>query len=200
VREYAEGRSFCDVGAMWGVNGRISFVAEEAGASRVTAVDIADPTPEYEREHERRRSKVRFVGADLHDSEAREKIGRHDVVFCSGVLYHSPSPILALSRLRELTGERLILQSACIPELPGVAHGLVFLPGLPDSDRALYGIWGPEAAKRIGRVPAGVDEYGPWWWGLTRSAVRAMAETTGFAVDDEISGSEFSLTLLARPR
>jgi hypothetical protein len=185
---------------MWGIDGRIAFVAEEAGASRVTAVDVTDPTPAYEREHERRSSQVRFVNADLHDADLRERVGAHDVVFCAGVLYHSPNPILALARLRELTLERLILQSACIPELPGVAHGVVFLPGLPDSDRALYRIWGSEAAKRVGRLPDGVDEYGPWWWGLTRSAVRAMAETAGFAVDDEISGSEFSLTMLARPR
>ena len=32
VRRYAPGRSFVDIGGMWGINGRYSFEAEAAGA------------------------------------------------------------------------------------------------------------------------------------------------------------------------
>jgi 16S rRNA G966 N2-methylase RsmD len=56
VRRYAPGRSFVDIGGMWGINGRYSFEAESAGASRVVLVDI-DETPTSPAEcHERSRS------------------------------------------------------------------------------------------------------------------------------------------------
>ena len=36
VRRFAAGRSFADIGCMWGVDGAISFLAEENGATAVT--------------------------------------------------------------------------------------------------------------------------------------------------------------------
>jgi hypothetical protein len=40
------------------VHGRTAFLAEEHGATAVTAIDVTDETAEYRAEHERRRSKV----------------------------------------------------------------------------------------------------------------------------------------------
>src|SRR5688572_29117597 len=68
VRRHAVGKSFCDVGCMWKVNGRIAFVAEEAGATAVTGIDVMEATDDFRAEHERRRSSVRFVHGDLHDA------------------------------------------------------------------------------------------------------------------------------------
>ena len=34
VRRHAAGKTFCDVGCMWKVHGRIAFVAEEAARPR----------------------------------------------------------------------------------------------------------------------------------------------------------------------
>src|SRR5262245_15439232 len=102
---------------MWDVSGRFSFLAEEAGATRVTGLDVMAATPEFEAEHARRNSAVRFVTGDLHDPATVAEVGVHDVVWCSGVLYHSPYPVLTIRRLRELTGELLLLQTCAIPEL-----------------------------------------------------------------------------------
>ena len=88
----ATGRSFVDVGALWNVHGKIAFLAESSGASSVTAVDLSSATDEYLAEHERRDSKVRFVQGDLHDEDVLAEIGLHDVVWCTGVLYHCPDP------------------------------------------------------------------------------------------------------------
>src|SRR4051795_8279495 len=129
VRRHAAGKSFADVGCMWKVNGRIAFVAEEAGATAVTGIDVLPATPEFEAEHARRHSKVRFVHGDLNDAATVAAAGPHEVVWCSGVLYHAPDPIQTLTRLRELTTELLILQTMVIPELPGARQGLVFYPG-----------------------------------------------------------------------
>src|SRR4051812_19544904 len=96
IRRHAPGGSFADIGAMWQMHGRMPFVAEKAGATEVTAVDAMDPTPEFEREHARRGSSVRFVQGDLHDPLIVDDVGEHDFVWCSGVIYHSPNPYLLI--------------------------------------------------------------------------------------------------------
>jgi hypothetical protein len=200
VRRHAAGRTFCDVGCMWKVNGRIAFVAEEAGASSVTGVDVLPATPEFHEEHARRVSAVRFVHADLNDPATPRQVGPHEVVWCSGVLYHAPNPMLTLARLRELTTELLILQTMVIPELPGASQGVVFYPGLPEDQRRLYHRWGPAAARGL-RDPESLEgepAYEPWWWGFSRSSLRAMLRTAGFEPVEEL-GDPFSVHVLARP-
>ncbi len=44
VRAHASRRSFVDVGCMWSVDGAIAFLAEDAGASVVTGVDLMPPS------------------------------------------------------------------------------------------------------------------------------------------------------------
>ena len=186
----APGRSFVDVGAIWNVHGRVAFRAEERGATRVTAVDVSAPTPEYQVEFSRRESAVRFVQGDLHDDRVREETGPHDVVWCSGVLYHCPNPIHTLECLRELTAETLVLISATLPEMPGKSQASVFFPALPESERRAYDraytATSGSHAPRLGLTnpfdPAAT--YGNWWWGLTPSTIRGMLETTGFRVTE----------------
>lgn len=197
MRRYAAGKSFCDVGCMWKVHGRIAFVAEEAGATSVTGIDVMPATPAFETEHARRSSMVRFVRGDLHDPATIAVVGVHDVVWCSGVLYHAPNPMLALQRLRELTRELLILQTMTLPELPGVKQGLVFYPGVPNP--RLYARWGERAARSL-RVPEpGEDPYAPWWWGISRSALDAMLRAARFEPVDDW-GDPFAVHVIARPR
>ena len=200
VRRHAAGASFCDVGCMWKVNGRIAFVAEEAGATVVTGVDVLPATEEFESERTRRGSAVRFVHGDLNDAVTVAEVGPHEVVWCSGVLYHAPNPVLTLTRLRELTTELLILQTMTIPELPGVRQGVVFYPGLSDAERRLYHRWGPSAARGL-RDPAATEgeiAYEPWWWGFSASSLRAMLRVAGFEPYEEI-GDPFGVHVLARP-
>ncbi len=173
------GRSFADVGAMWNVHGRYAFEAEEEGAARVTAVDAMAPTPEYETEHVRRGSAVRFVRGDVNDPALAATVGVHDVVWCSGVLYHVPSPALTLERLAALAAGTLMVQSRTIPGPPGHA---VFFPPLGRRRRAPYARLFPGAL--------GVDSpfdpaagYANWFWGLTPGTLTALvALLPGFAV------------------
>ena len=196
MRRHAAGKSFCDVGCMWKVGGRIAFVAEEAGASKVTGVDVMEPTDEFRTEHERRGSAVRFVHGDLHEAATVADVGPHEVVWCSGVLYHAPNPVLTLQRLRELTTELLILQTMTLPELPGVRQGLVFYPGVPNP--RLYARWGEQAARSLRLPEPGEDPYAPWWWGISRSALDALLRAASFE-PIEHWGDPFAVHVLAKP-
>lgn len=203
VDRLAPDRSFVDVGAMWNVHGKVAFRAEANGATKVTAIDVSAPTEEYRAEHERRGSDVRFVLGDLHDDAVRAEAGAHDVVWCSGVLYHCPNPIHSLQCLREITNETLVLISATIPELPGVDQASVFFPGLGEKQRHAYdGAYTATSrldAPRIGLTgpfdPA--QFYGNWWWGLTPSSIRGMLEVTGFETA-EVKSDGFHTRFVAR--
>jgi hypothetical protein len=196
VRGRAAGKTFCDVGCMWKVNGRIAFVAEEAGAAAVTGVDVMNASPAFLAEHERRASSVRFVRADVHEPATVAEVGPHEVVWCSGVLYHAPNPVLTLQRLRELTTELLILQTMTLPELPGVNQGLVFYPGV--ANPRLYARWGEDAARSLRLPEPGEDPYAPWWWGISHSALAAMLRAARFEPVEQW-GDPFAVHVLARP-
>jgi SAM-dependent methyltransferase len=194
VRAHAPGRSFLDLGCMWSVDGAICFLAEDAGATAVTGVDLMPASARYEEEHARRGSSVGVVQGDLHEAE----LAPHDVVWCFGVLYHVPDPLATLRRLRALTGELLLLGTEVIPEAPGVPQACVFYPGLDAGARRAFAP--PAAGRRAGLTepfdPA--EGYGNWWWGLSPSALRGMLEATGFAVL-ELHVDGLHATVVARP-
>ena len=187
IRRFAAGRSFVDVGCMWGVDGEYAFAAEAAGAARVTAVDIFGPTPEFERKKGERRSRVEFVLGDVTDPRTIQTLGCADVVFCAGVLYHHPSPFDLLTALRLLCRQTLILRTSTIPEINGVPNAAVFFPKQTARGRALWEL------SRLGlQHQAGIsapfdpgDGYGNWFWGLTPSCVRSMLDVSGFRVEQE---------------
>jgi len=200
IRRFAAGQSFLDAGAMWSVHGRIAFIAEECGATAVTAMDVMAPTPEYEAEHQRRESTVRFIRGDIHDQATVEEVGPHDVVWCSGLLYHAPNPMLTLERLRALTTQTLILATETIPEVPGMSQACVFLPGLSAPDRALHAAARPHGlAHGIHTAFEPEQGYSAWWWGLTRSAVLGMLDAAGFTVGEQLGGP-LHTTIIASAR
>lgn len=198
VRRHAPGRSFADIGCMWSVDGAIAFLAEESGATTVTGMDVMAASERYRAEHERRGSTMRFVQGDLHDPERLAEVGRHDVAWCSGVLYHAPHPIQTLGCLRGITGELLILSTETIPEVPGFENACVFYPGLSDRARAAYD--GRDAAHRVGiSTPFDAEQgYGNWWWGMTPSALTGMLVATGFEVVETVR-TPFHVSVVARP-
>jgi hypothetical protein len=174
VARFAPGRSFLDVGAMWSVHGAIAFAARDAGATTVTALDVMGPTTEFLE----RQGDVRFVQGDVHDPGV---VAPHDVVWCSGVLYHAPHPMLTLERLRALTNETLLLATETIGTR---GRRAVFAPD-PGSHPAHTEAFDPAKG------------YGNWWWGLSRSAVVAMVEAAGFGVTEQ-HVARHHLTVVAR--
>lgn len=214
VREHAPGKSFADIGGLFKYVGDIAFTAEECGATRVTLFDVGDPDLVCEGHEEwgwfndkkaKRSSSVRYVQGNLEDPAAVDDIGVHDVVFFSGVLYHTPVPMQQLQQLRVVTGELLYLSTLTIPEIPGFPQACVFYPYLDEAARRPFarGYWWSQDLLGIGPP---VDErpmygYGNCYWGMTPSALRAMLRAARFEVVEELPNemSPFVTELVARP-
>ena len=184
IARHVEGRSFVDVGCLWTIHGALCFAAEDAGAASVTGVDVMGTTERFLAERERRDSKVRFVQGDLHEPATIAAVGPHDVVWCSGVIYHAPHPLLTLERLRELTTGTLLLATETIAETPGRRNTLVIAPGRHDHPTA-------EPARGPG------EGFGPWYWGITPSSLETMLALSGFEVV-ESHRTPFHVTVVAR--
>ena len=181
IKRYSPGKSFADIGCLWGVDGYNSFLAEESGATKIVAVDIYPESAKFTTERKKRGSKLTFVQGDIALTETTRKIGTCDVVLCSGVIYHTPDPLHMLMNLRAITNETLILNTTSIPELPGVRNAAVFYPFLDASQRKIWNrgigmqkaITGPYEAK---------EGYANWFWGMTPSCLESLLVCAGFEI------------------
>jgi hypothetical protein len=114
-------------------------------------------------------------------------------VWCSGLLYHAPHPLLTLERLRALTARTLLLATESLPEVPGLRGAAVFYPG---ADRRLFAA--PGRAGLDTPFDPGLS-YENWWWGISGSALRGMLAASGFEVL-EVHDDALHLTVVASPQ
>jgi SAM-dependent methyltransferase len=199
IRRYAPGKSFADIGCMWGVNGEYSFVAAEAGATKVKAVDVFGPTPEFEAGQRNRAPAVEFVLGDVSLPEVMRRIGVVDVVFCAGVLYHHPSPFDVLVALRQICRETLILRTAAIPEIRGLRNAAIYYPMLPARDRRLWDLssLGVRGQVGINDAFAPTQGYANFFWGFTPSCLESLLQTAGFSIEQR-AHEPFAQTVICR--
>lgn len=182
IRRLVPGKSFADIGCMWRVNGLFSFVAQDAGATRVAAVDIHPPSAEFTAELARRGSRVEFIQGDIHAAATLQAIGRRDLVFCSGLLYHTPNPVATLMQLRQICDGVLILNTSTVPEHPGLKNFAVFYPYLDETQRRL---WSPgEGALGVATPYDPAQGYANWIWGFSHSCLESMLRCAGFRVSE----------------
>lgn len=179
IARHAPGRTFVDIGCMFAVHGAYAFEALDRGAAAVTAIDLRDASEEFLTANRKRAGRVRFVRGDINAPAVLEEVGVHDVVFCSGVIYHVPDPILTLERLKTICHDTLILGSATIPEQP-LPQAAVYYPFMNERGRNAL-------RHRTPFTKVGIDtEYRPEWdysnyfWGFTPSCLEAVARTVGF--------------------
>lgn len=201
VQQVVPGRSFVDVGGLWGtVNERVS-IAHAAGARELAMLDITPPaSPLWQLFDERRRRlgvpPVRTISGDLMALTHADAALRFEVVHCSGILYHIPDQFQLLRALRTLTTEHLVLTSSITEthivneagELRVPEGGALFLPALNPSERAvLKAHWWPTLADGSLGLTREIDrwnlnDFGPWWWLPTTTALTRMCEIAGFDV------------------
>lgn len=206
IDAYAPRRSFADIGGLFQLHGEIAFRAEAAGATQVTLFDSGDP--DYGGFDARRRetgSRVRFVQGDLEEEATVDRVGPHDVVWCTGVIYHTPNPVLQLMQLRAMTREFLYLGTHSIPEIPGFAQACVYYPYLPLRARRPHARphWDAERLYGVGTAfdDRPMHGYGNFWWGITPSALDAMLRTARFEVVEEVRPRDYPwlLDVVAKP-
>jgi trans-aconitate methyltransferase len=181
IKKYAPGKSFADIGCMWGIDGSNSFLAERSGSTKVVGVDVYKESQNFLEAKKKTDSKVEFVLGDINSPETSQKIGSCDVVYCAGVLYHSPDPFHLLTRLRAICKETLILSTTCIPEVRGIRNAAIFYPFLNEKQRQIWnrGIGSQKAITGPYEPESG---YANWFWGMTPSCIESLLQCAGFEI------------------
>jgi len=208
IASCVRGKTFAEVGGLWGVVNEQVSVAANAGAAQTTMIDTAPDEPgglweQFKsrlKEHEV--SGTTFAQGNIDNPKLVASLGSFDVVHCSGVLYHCPEPLKTLRHLRRITSGKLILGTATIPEEIAVPAGrlhtspgsALLTPALSTSQRAILGEWlmevGAVEAVGVNAMASSaweLNDYGLWWWFFTRDYVNAMLEIAGFNVTEVAS-------------
>ena len=202
IHRVAAGRTFADVGGLWGTVSEKTSVAHAAGATALTMIDQMPEGDEWWQKYEARcrelrLPKVRAVVGDVVKLVRDDPELRFDVVHCSGVLYHFPEPLAMIRALRALTREYLILSSSITEtlirndagEIRVPEGGAILVPALSRAERAvMHAHWAPT----VGTTALGltshvdhwdIDDFAPWWWLPTTTALGRMCEVAGFEVE-----------------
>ena len=112
---------------------------------RECGLDVSgfDGRAENVAEARRRFPGIAFEQGDVESGEIL-KLGTFDLTLCFGLLYHLENPMLAIRRLRALTGKGLLLESMCIP---GSQAGMVLReePAAADQSLTEIGLYPSEA-------------------------------------------------------
>jgi hypothetical protein len=106
-----------------------------------------------------------------------------------------------LVSLRELCREALILASATIPESGVLRQAAVYYPGLSEKDRRLWDVGRSRGGGKRWAINIPYEAtvgYSNWFWGMTPSCIRAMAETAGFSVEEVHAVHPFACVFLCR--
>lgn len=216
IARIAKGKTFAEVGGLWGTVSEKVSVASKYGAVSMTMIDAMPASlhwwPDF---HDRMTSlniaNYHCINQDITQIQLADIGEPYDVVHCAGVLYHHPHPLQILVALRQITREHLIFTSAITQEvienewgryeLP--ASGVMFVPALDDAERAiLTAYWRTYLNNNqlIGITEKAVfdmNDFAPCWWLPTATALEAMCKVAGFSVLDKgLTWDNNALTLL----
>lgn len=202
ISESVEGKTFADVGGLWGTVNEKVTVAARGKAKETTMIDIqtmhTDPWKQFfDRCAAEGVRCDRSIEANINDPDFPKKVGNYDIVHCSGVIYHCPNPVYTVSQLAKITNNILILGSTIIPPIIKNANGEIiietgggiFVPALNDSQREVIAKY----FKEVGTSTiVGIDhplqngwsleDYSAWWWLFTLDFVGGLLKACGFKV------------------
>jgi hypothetical protein len=190
----AKGNSFIDVGPLWGAQ-KLS-VAHKAGATKLAAIDVMPKDDEQwvqlALEINDLRDNTDFICGDFCNLNIN-----YDVVYCSGVLYHQPNPILLIKKLYEVCNKYTILSTtyteSVVENTQGTVSiapgGALFLPAVPELQmNVLREDWKVFLDGRPGDALSFPQENWDfynlhhWWWLFTEEYVRSLCLLVGFQI------------------
>ncbi|MEG4806198.1 tetratricopeptide repeat protein [Microcoleus sp. F8-D3] len=204
IARVAKGKTFAEVGGLWGTVSEKVSVASKYGAVSLTMIDAMPASIHWWQDFRDRMTSLNIanyncINRDITQIQLAEIGEPYDVVHCAGVLYHHPHPLQILTSLRQITGEYLILTSAITREvienergryeIP--ASGVIFIPALGEAERAiLTAYWqqhtdGSPILGVIQKAVFDINDFEPWWWLPTASALESMCKVAGFKVLDK---------------
>lgn len=179
IPQSLEGRTALDVGTG---DGFFAFEMEERGAERVVAIDVArvadcdwlprmrsrigpladvQSWPDHFRmAHAMRGSRVEYRHCSVYDLSPYT-VGTFDVVFCGSLLVHLQNPLLALQRIRSVTRELAVVETAVDEESE------TLLPGRP-----VLSFGAPGDENEVGESNT--------FWLCSTAALRRMLEYADF--------------------
>lgn len=136
IPEDLTGKTVLDIGA-W--DGYFSFEFERRGAKRVLAIDTfawdKGGIDNFLFAREQLKSNVEYKRLDVYDLDP-EEIGKFDIVFFAGVLYHLKKPLIALEKIRSVTNELLICETHAMVPFTHEKYPIIsFFPGDEIADR-----------------------------------------------------------------
>lgn len=208
IETIVRGKSFMDVGGLWGTRNEKVSVALGSGARTATMADIAPFGHKLWKDFDAYCDERGVHGYGRAHLDVVEPPGDcsglvHEVVHCSGIIYHVPDPYRMIANLRKLTREHLILTSMVVPEriendagaVEFPADRAVFVPSLCEATRKIVAAHFDALQLSVGGVNAVLDEawcwpdgspnYGPWWWLMSPAYLRGLLEVAGFKIEDE---------------
>jgi hypothetical protein len=184
IREHAAGKSYIDIGGLWGTKGETVTTAIAGGASRATMADFQPLGNEWWERFDAYAAEqgVTEYGRqqiDICRPEAPAALGTYDIVHCAGLMYHVPDLFSFIGNLCAVANEYLLLSSVVMPDVVSNEKGTIefgpdvsyLTPVLSDANREIVleflrsnsihasGLTNDEPFFEGTRA-----KTGPWWW------------------------------------
>lgn len=184
IREHVTGKTFVDVGGLWGTKGEMVTTAAAGGASALTMADVQPLGNMWWQKFEAWCAEKEVTGCqelnvDICDPQSTATIGTYDMVHCAGVMYHVADLFQFVSNLVSVTREYLVLSSVVMPdEMQTSAGNLTFGPDhaylspvLAGDNKAVVLQYLADHNLTAGGLNQdapyfadGKPRTGPWWW------------------------------------
>jgi glycosyltransferase involved in cell wall biosynthesis len=213
IARVVRGKSFIDVGGLFEIIKEQVSRAQAEGATKLALADIEPfSCPWWEAMRKHLASKgihdCKFISGDIQNTD----VGQFDVVYSSGVFYHTSNPLGYLAALKRIAKEFVILATTVLPDhVPGSVDldfnpaTVLYVPATPMQQRQQINKY----YARDGRWDFFADAptspsswYGNWFVPTLQSLI-AMCVTVGFdVVDCQTVETDLyrSYALLLRPR
>ena len=221
IVELARGRSFIDIGGLWGTTNETVCLASKSDAKTVTMADIQPfGNKWWTAFHERCKgfgvSDYESIRMDICDRNALDTSRKWDFIHCSGIIYHVSDPLQLIQNLKSICMEYLIISSITIPERIENRYGILESPTgtchlvhtMPEDRREIIRQFLEESKRNPDVVSHkthdelfkvnGAVKTGPWWWLYSPRTLEAMCELCGLEILRRHSTKNFSHSVLCR--